>query len=249
MARSSSRTPIQLELPRPRIVSTWGGRREGAGRPRLKHRPSVAHRARPFHDASHPVHVTWRVGRRLPNLRQRASAAAIGHAVRATSNDAARARTFRVVHFSIQPDHIHLIVEAGSRQSLARGLQGLGRRIARDVNGVLGRRGRLFADRYHARPLATPREVRNAVVYVLTNFRKHFGPRANTDETCDQLGLDVCSSARWFDGWREPPPRPATPSPVAGPLTWLADAGWRRHGLVCDGERPSALDMMMREPR
>src|SRR5438128_10143214 len=79
----------------------------------------------------------------------------------------------RVLHFSVQRDHLHLLVEAVDGCVLSRGLQGLAIRIAKAVNRVLGRRGRVFSDRFHAHALRTPREVRNALVYVLQNWAKH----------------------------------------------------------------------------
>jgi putative transposase len=228
---------VQLSL-HPRRNRTWGGAREGAGRPAAKQRKTMPHRARPEHNARHPVHVTLRVIRGLPNLRHLKTAGPIGEAIRDASRDAERAHTFRVIEFSIQPDHLHLIAEAASADALARGLQGLASRIARRTNRALRRTGSLFAERYHVRPLATPREVRNALVYVLTNFRKHFGPRADTDETCDALGVDVCSSARWFAGWRDRREVDLSLSPVRLPRTWLAARGWRLHGLIDSGEKP-----------
>jgi hypothetical protein len=95
------------------------------------------------------------------------------------------------------------------------------------VNRALGRRGTVWHARYHARPLATPREIRNALVYVLMNFRKH-GVRVR--------GLDPCSSAPWFAGWRAR--SPAAPSPLAAARTWLGRVGWRRHGLIGSHEAP-----------
>jgi len=69
-----------------------------------------------------------------------------------------------VLQFSVQRDHIHLLVEAPDGRALSRGLQGLAIRIAKGVNRILGRRGRVWADRFHARALRTPREVRNALI-------------------------------------------------------------------------------------
>ena len=139
---------------------------------------------------------------------------------------------FRVVHFSVQSNHVHLIVEGTDKRALSSGLAGLSIRLARTVNRVLGRRGRVWGDRYHARAMRTPRDVRGALVYVLTNWRKH-QPRAR--------GLDPCSSARWFDGWkalqRDLAPWGEEP-PVARARTWLARFGWRRRGLVAVNEQP-----------
>ncbi|HEX7125604.1 MAG TPA: transposase [Thermodesulfobacteriota bacterium] len=104
---------------------------------------------------------------------------------------AQRERAFRICHFSVQSNHIHLLVEATDRQALSRGVQGLVIRMARAVNRALQQRGKVWGDRYHRRDLATPREVRNALVYVLNNFRKHGAP---------PRVVDPCSSARWF-GW------------------------------------------------
>ena len=80
---------------------------------------------------------------------------------------------FRIIQFSVQDDHVHLIVEAEDRSVLSRGIQGVAIRVARAVNRVLGRRGAVWGDRYHARALTSPRVVRNAIVYVLMNFKKH----------------------------------------------------------------------------
>src|SRR4029450_310295 len=102
---------------------------------------------------------------------------------------------FRVLQFSVQGDHVHLLLEADSPKGFDRGVRGLAVRVAKAVNHVLERHGRVWADRYHARLLRTPREVRNALIYVLNNFRRHVA-RAR--------GMDPCSWAGSFDGWRSP---------------------------------------------
>jgi hypothetical protein len=117
--------------------------------------------------------------------------AALAQALR---RSARRAEHFRVVHFSIQSDHVHLLVEAADNAALSRGIQGLSISMARRANRELGRRGRFWADRFHARPLETPRSVRNALVYILANFRKH--ARRSLPQ-----GIDCLSSAPFFDGW------------------------------------------------
>jgi REP element-mobilizing transposase RayT len=140
----------------------------------------------------------------------------------------AHKRNFRVVHFSIQSNHLHLIVEASDKDSLSRGMQGLTVRLARAVNRALSVQGTVFADRYHAHELKTPRETRAALLYVLQNWAKH-GPGG---------AYDPCSSAVWFDGWSVAPVGQAPPPMVASPRTWLVSVGWRRLGLLRPGERP-----------
>ena len=137
---------------------------------------------------------------------------------------------FRVVHFSVQRDHLHLLVETQDETALSSGARGLSIRVALAVNRVLGRRGPVWGDRYHAHALKTPKETRNAVVYVLMNFKKH--------QPQDRRPLDPCSSAPWFDGFRHPPPTPPEQPPTWKPRTWLASVGWRRHGLIGWGEAP-----------
>jgi REP element-mobilizing transposase RayT len=206
-------------------------RRKRAGRPG---KTRVPHRARPELKPTTPVHITLRVREDLPNLRGFWLAAVIGEHMRraATSpwtRQARRRESFRVVHFSIQPNHLHVIVEAASRTALARGVQGLKAGMARRLNGQLGRQGAVFADRYHAHQLRGPREVRNCIVYVLKNYAKH--PVASPEPGTEPWrGIDPCSSARWFTGWADGHAAEASTPPVASPRTWLLGDGWRLRG-------------------
>ena len=137
---------------------------------------------------------------------------------------------FRILEFSVQHDHLHLLVEADDRERLSRGLQGLAIRVACAVNRALGRRGAVWGDRFHWRALTTPRAVRHALVYVLMNVRKHVG---------GVRGLDPCSSAWWFTGWRDGSgPETDERAPVARARAWLAAVGWRRYGLLGWDEQP-----------
>src|SRR5258705_726722 len=136
-------------------------RKVGSGRKPTRAGTWVKHRARPWHDQNHPVHVTLKVRRGVPNLRGFALAKVIGTALRVAASSNAvkkqeRRRTFRVIHFSIQPNHLHLIVEAASKTALARGMQGLASGLARRVNRKLRRRGAPFSDRSHWQPTAEP---------------------------------------------------------------------------------------------
>jgi REP-associated tyrosine transposase len=137
---------------------------------------------------------------------------------------------FRVVDFSAQDDHLHLIIEAQTAEALSSGARGLSIRLARAINKVCHRQGPVWGDRYHTHTLKTPRETRHAFVYVLMNFRKH--------HPHDRRALDPYSSSPWFEGFRTPPPATAAPSPTWRPRTWLASKGWRRHGLIDWRERP-----------
>ena len=78
---------------------------------------------------------------------------------------------FRLVHYAVMGNHVHLLVEAPHRVALARAMKGLGVRIARRLNRVMKRQGRVMGDRYHAHILRTPAEVKRARTYLLTNAR------------------------------------------------------------------------------
>jgi hypothetical protein len=132
---------------------------------------------------------------------------------------------------------VHLIVEAAGREALGRGMKSIGARLARAVNRVFHHSGPVLLGRYHVRALVTPREVRNALAYVLLNARKHWkGSRG----VAPPAQFDEASSARWFDGWKRWPRAPAKSGPreVGVPRTWLLTHGWRRHGLVDPAEVP-----------
>ena len=171
------------------------------------------------------MHVTIRVVPGLPSLRTRGIFPALRRALAAAS------RThFRIAHFSVQANHVHLLVEAEGTTALARGMQGLGTRLARAVNRELGRTGRVWSDRYHGHALRTPREARNGLIYVLFNGRKHH---------VTERGIDPCSSGAWFRGWRQRLQLPCGPAPVAEPRTWLLRVGWRRSGPIGLDDAPA----------
>jgi REP element-mobilizing transposase RayT len=221
--------------------SSWGGSRAGAGRKRRAIRPQVPHRARPAHEVSHPVHVTLRAAFR--SLRTQFVFPTVRAAISAANRRSPE--RFRVVEFSVQADHIHLIVEADSRGALIDGVRGLSVRIARNVNRLVRRKGTFFSDRWHGRALKCPRAVRHALVYVLANHRKH-RPQVS-------LIIDPYSSAPYFLGFLEYPersPRCTTPNviprvlaapeeaPKARAETWLLARGWQRLGPLSVYEHP-----------
>jgi REP element-mobilizing transposase RayT len=144
---------------------------------------------------------------------------------------------FRVVHYSVQRDHVHLLVEATGKQAMGRGMKSVAARLARAANRAFGRAGPVLHGRYHIRVLRTPREVRNALAYVLLNVRKHWSQRHGSPPPAR---VDEASSGRWFHGWRGSVRRGRRPEPpeVAPAHTWLLRVGWRRHGLVDVAEVP-----------
>ena len=195
-------------------LRTWGGRRKGAGRkPAVPGREPIRHDGREPVRASYPVHVTLRMADHVWNLRSERSFRIVDAALRAVR---AR-RDFRVVHFSVQGNHVHLIVEAGGTPAMVNGMRALSIRLARRLNAMMGRNGPVFSARYHAHVLKTPAEVRNAVRYVIGNFASHAARRG---ERVPARYVDRFSSASGR-GARPAQLRLFDEAATSEPETWL----------------------------
>jgi REP element-mobilizing transposase RayT len=176
-----------------------------------------------------PVHVTMRIVRGLRSLRKKDTYAVVKSAIEIAS----KRNGFAVVHYSVQSDHLHLLIEADGNRTLARGIQALTVRLARNLNNLLGRTGTVFGDRYHLHVLATPRQVHHALAYVLGNARRHAHKQGMK---LAKNFVDPISSSFIFDGWKNFPSDPKTygfkPPELPRPKSWLMRKGWRMHGLL-----------------
>ena len=162
----------------------------------------VPHRSRAPLLSRHPVHVTLGLVPGIGYLRAYSRARAVEEALR----EACERFGARIVHYSIQGMHLHLIVEAEDARALSKAMQGLCIRLAKRLNALGKRHGRVFVDRYHAHQLRSRRETANAVRYVLANYRHH------ARESVPRGFRDPLSSAV---------------APLAEPRTWLLRVGWR----------------------
>jgi REP element-mobilizing transposase RayT len=211
-----------------------GGKRKGAGRKPTGAKAGVPHRPRAVLKARTPLHVTVRCGKDVRGLRRWRVAAVLRGAFRA----GCWKEGFRICQFSVQGNHIHLVVEADAAVALSEGMRAWTIRVARAINRALGRKGKVFPDRYHAVTLKTARQVRAALCYVLQNARRH--------------GLDVpagspdpFSSSWWFMGWTDERWREGLKAPPEGPSVavaegWLLRVGWRKWGLIELDEIPAS---------
>ncbi len=234
-----------------------GGKRKGAGRKPAYGRAGASHEARPIVDAKYPLHVVLRVVPEIGSLRRRR----MYKAVRDASVVAAIRGRIRIIQISIQGSHVHLIVEAENKERLARGMQGLQISLARNINTALGangirrRRGRVFADRYYLVVLRSPTQVRNALGYVLLNWRKHHEDQSWQRPADCVIGrgapatwlIDPFSSGFSFPDWQEregedwmwPIPDGYDPLIVFRPRCWLLREGWKRVGPISARAMPS----------
>src|SRR5882724_7967351 len=229
--------PQSGQLP---LFKQRGGKRPGAGRPPKGARAGAPHKARPYLADRYPVHVVLRTVRAVGNLRRRR----VYHAIRQATLTTARRESFRIVHLSIQRTHIHLLVEASNKATLAAGMQGFQISAAKHLNAAIShgrpgprRRGAVFPDRYHAEIITSPRQARHALAYVLNNWRKH---AEDGDAKTRGWAIDWFSSAAMFPDWveygdaaflwRGPPSY--EPLQVYRPQTWLLREGWRKHSTT-----------------
>ncbi len=224
MRRKSS--GIQLELRH----AGWGGKRPGAGRkPRAG--SGIPHLRLTGLASRFPCHVTLKVRDGVPSLR---TVKLVRELERSWAKACDRG-DFRLAHYSIQANHVHLLVEARDADALGRGMKSLGGRLARVVNRVFARSGPVLKDRYHHVVLKSPTQVRNALRYVLMNARRHMKRPPSS------VRIDPASSGRWFGGWKRSARdlviaargRPGTRA-VAFTHTWLLNEGWKRAGPLLD---------------
>jgi len=213
-----------------------GRPRRKPGRKKTGKRLGGPHRVRPHLDARHPVHVVLRGRKRLSWRRGETYRVLARVLVAMLANPG-----FRICHISIQQRHIHLIVEAASRDALAAGMKSFATRAARALNRDDGGCGKVFAYRYHASQITTARYARHALAYVLNNWRRHREDFLNGRML--PAHLDEYSSAVSFKGWTIAFGRPENyvPLPVAAPQTLLLRDGWKRYGAIDPQECPGPL--------
>ncbi len=219
-----------------------GGAREGAGRKKSKLRRDPVHRTRPEFSRHHPQHIVLRTKAEVGRLRR----GPIYRSMRKVLSRTLGQLGFRVVHLSIQHNHLHFLVEATGKNALRLGMQGLAISAARAINRACKRKGKVFEYRYHATSIRSPRQARNALAYVLNNWRRH-----NEDERARAArfaAIDPYSTARAFKGWKEGgavkmPPGFGTfpPMEVAEPNTWLLKVGWEKGGTISAFVTPGPL--------
>ena len=221
-----------------------GGKRRGAGRKPKHRRAGAPHKPRPTIKPYHALHVVMRVVPAVGSMRRRRAY----KAMRDASITAALRERFRIVHVSIQRTHVHMLVEAEDKMALARGMQGFQISAARNINTMLGvrgrrRRGQVFADRYHLEVITSPKRTRNALSYILNNWRHHGEDQEGLPST---WLVDPFSSGISFPDWLElegkdlmwPIRQTYDPLVVYRPRTWLLREAWKRHGPISAREVP-----------
>ena len=199
------------------------------GRPRSKG-SGASHLARPELKNATPTHITMKLEGGLASLRTLAAWRVLTSVIRAFHC----AQSVRICQFTVQGDHLHLICEAAGAREVSRAMVSLGTRIARQLNKLWGRTGRVFAERYHRQDLTSPRQVRNAIRYVLGNSYKHMDGLVEHEGRNGKARPDPYSSGAWFDGYVETDLDRGSLGAVEDCTEparfWLLRVGWLRSG-------------------
>jgi REP element-mobilizing transposase RayT len=220
-------------------------KRAKAGRKPKGARAGSRHKRRPEVTPRCALHVVMRVVPAVGSMRRRS----LYKAMRDATITAALRERIRVVHISIQRTHVHLLVEAETKLTLGRGMQGFQISAARNINSALAvggrrRRGAVFADRYHLEVITSPTRARHALSYVLNNWRKHREDQQGLPST---WLVDPYSSGISFPDWQELEgrafmwPMRATYDPlvVRRPQSWILQEGWKRTGSISVHDVPT----------
>jgi REP element-mobilizing transposase RayT len=222
---------MQEQLDLDLTATRWGGSREGAGRKTNKSKgiPShdSPHVSRPKHNARNPVHAVLRCLKDVANLR----CPKLYECVQGALLKVGSRVDFRIAHLSIQRNHLHLLTEAADDEALESGLRAFAISLAKRINRALGRKGKVFEFRYHTTELTSPRQTRNALAYVLNNWRRHNEDERNGVAERFMI-LDRYSSAIRFTGWADWElgrwPDGYVALAVSSPETWLLSKGWEK---------------------
>ena len=223
-----------------------GGKRRGAGRKPKGICAGAPHKRRPELKPYHAVHAVLRVIAEVGNMRTRDMYKALREATITVAKRELHDKlngAFRIVHLSLQRDHVHLIVEADHKLALSRGMQSFQISAAKHINRMVSkrrgvrRRGTVFPDRFHQEIIKTPSHAHRTLRYVLNNWRKHREDRGALER---RWNVDPFSTGVLFDGWKERADEHLLwrwretyqPMVVYLARTWLLREGWRRHGLI-----------------
>jgi REP element-mobilizing transposase RayT len=225
MARKRPRKRhLQLRFPK---LDKNGQRRVGknAGRKPKGKRAGERHKARAAVDPRSPLHVVLRVGAEVKWLRTDKAYRAVRRAL-VTVLD--RGDVFRIVHISVQGNHIHLLCEASDKVALGKGMQAFGISAARHLNRVHAHSGTVFPDHYHVEPIDSVRQACHALSYVLNNWRKHKQAGGGLFEG----RIDPFSSGVLFEGWKERTQAVSIPEGFEAPRvsaaqTWYLTKGYK----------------------
>ena len=136
-----------------------------AGRKAI-HDKGIRHTSREFISRPSALHLTVKLKR--ADIQNKVILRILKHAIYRS-----RLQGIRIVHFTLEHDHVHLYAECGSNLVLAKGMKAFGVTLVKGINKLKRSKGTLYKYRFHLRILKTPRDAKNVINYILKNGIKH----------------------------------------------------------------------------
>ncbi|MGZ3788931.1 MAG: transposase [Bacteriovorax sp.] len=140
---------------------------KGAGRPAIVDK-GIRHTRRPFLKKPSSLHLTVKIKKNKADLKNKS---VLGILKRAILN--ARRQGLKVIHYSLEYDHVHLLIEAENNHILGKGMQAFGVTLSKAINRMRRLKGGVYKHRYHFRQISGTRELKNVMKYIFTNGLKH----------------------------------------------------------------------------
>ena len=140
---------------------------KGAGRPAKVDR-GIRHISREKINRPSALHLTIKVRENKADIKNKRILKALHYAIRR-----ARLQGLRVVHYTLEYNHVHLLVEANDNKSVQKGMQALGISFSKAINKIKQVKGSVYKHRHHFRKLNSRREYKNVIQYIFRNGIKH----------------------------------------------------------------------------
>ena len=140
---------------------------KGAGRPAIND-IGIRHIKRPKISRLTTLHLTIKVRSNKADIKSKKILKALHHAIKR-----ARLKKLRVIHYTLEFNHLHLLIECESHKTLHQGMQAFGISLSKAINRIKKLKGTVYKHRYHLKKLATRRELKNALHYIFNNGKKH----------------------------------------------------------------------------
>lgn len=138
-----------------------------AGRPASNDK-GIRHTRRERITKQSALHFTIKVRENKADIKNKRLLKILHHAIKR-----ARLKKLKVLHYSLEYNHVHLLVEARDNQIIHQGMQAFGISFAKAINKIKFLKGRVYKNRYHFRKITSLRDYKNVLLYIFRNGIKH----------------------------------------------------------------------------
>jgi REP element-mobilizing transposase RayT len=144
-------------------LSNW----KRAGRTAI-HDKGIRHISREDIKKPTSLHLTIKVRENKADIKNKQILKALHHSIKR-----ARMKRLKIVHYTLEYNHIHLLVEAEIKQLVHQGMQAFGISLAKKINTIKRLKGTVYKHRYHLRKINSPRDLKNVLHYIFNNGIHH----------------------------------------------------------------------------